>query len=196
MAETANPIWIPVGIPLGYWYHDQIDLNDPDAPIMAQKFGEKYLALPISAYFVWDSAFERNDQEGILELAKARKVRNAEHWYDVLVEDGGIVNMNGDFEYVSGFMSSYRLVPAAVGLGNDRTNMNEFRLGLPHQPRVQIDHTSFAVWAASNSHKCLLDACQQVAANGHDRLEDVVAVIARTLPGMLAGRVMFLDAAM
>jgi hypothetical protein len=195
MAEQIVPIWIPVGIPLGYWYHPEIDLNDSEAPMMAQKVGAKYLSMPISTYIVWDSAFERHDREGIIDLAKARKVSDPGRRYDELVEDGEIVNLNGDLEYVTGLMSYYRVIPAAVGLGNDRGNMLEFRLGLPHHPRVELDHTSFSVWAASNAHRTLLDACKQVADEGGDTLEDVVTVVAHTLPAMLTGRVAFLDTA-
>lgn len=194
MAEQPTPVLIPIGVPLGHWYREGLDLNDPEAPIMAQRFGNKWLALPVSTYTVWDSTFDQNTRDELIGLATSRGVSDAHDRLNALLDDGGIVNLNGDFQYVKDLMGYYRLIPAGVGLGNSESDPTRYEIGLPGEPRFAVNPVTYSVWAVSNSEPSLLKACEVVAEDTEESLESVVTLVAYALPTMLKARVAFMDA--
>ncbi|MGH3546102.1 MAG: hypothetical protein ACRDPW_09295 [Mycobacteriales bacterium] len=73
---------------------------------------------------------------------------------------GAVVPVGGSLRK---FAELHRIVPQVLGLGNTTADLDNCLVGTPGEPRLSMSFDVYQVWLASELHRCLWDACEQVA---------------------------------
>lgn len=160
MAEAA--LLLPVGQSLGVFHPG----DGTSAPVQQVRRGAELVELSDAEFLVWSLAHGLADAEGesvpctepaILEYAdEPAAIRS-------LVDRGLLVEVvPGSPESVR-FASAHRLLPLALGLGNDPEQPWLFSVGLLYQPLASMTAAMYDLWQWAHLAPDLWLACQELA---------------------------------
>jgi hypothetical protein len=169
-----SAVLIPVGVPVG-----PIWRTEEDEPETAIFLAGILRYLPVQAFLVWSAAvacIPRAVEYLIEDLAREKLLVST----DQLSEEESLIG--------------HRLVPTAVGLGNDCKRPSSFVIGdCTLTPIWTTDALTYMLWMSSASGEHLQNVCQAVAESVGMDSSHVRSHAVATIPALLSAHLAFLD---
>jgi hypothetical protein len=194
---VTGPLVVPVGRYLGMLPVDGATLRH------VVRVGGRRVGLTDDEHLVWALAHGLPGAPDLGRWNRAAVRRNladgtgADATIDRLIGTGLLAETTGTVEE---FARSVRLLPQALGLGNDPVDGRTFRVGYPETPLVAVSTEVFFLWSWAGVDKDLWTACARAATtarpDGSGDPRALASVLLGTLHVLLSTNVACLDRAL
>jgi hypothetical protein len=194
---VTGPLVVPVGRYLGMLPVDGATLRH------TVRVGGRRVGLTDDEHLVWALA---HGIPGAPDLGRWNRAAVRRHLadgtgsdatIDRLIGTGLLVETTGSVEE---FARSVRLLPQALGLGNDPVDSRRFRLGYPENPLVAVPAEIFFLWSWAGVETDVWTACARAATTarpgGGGDPRALASVLLGTLHVLLSTNVACLDKAL
>lgn len=162
MSVAEQAVLFPVGHSLGAFHPG--DGETP--PVQQVRLGPEIVELSDQEFLVWTLAHGLVDEQGLPvpgTTATVLEYADEPGILESLVDRGLLAEvLPGSAESVD-FASTHRLLPLAMGLGNDPAQPWLFAVGLLHQPLVLMTGGMYDLWQWAHLSPNLWLACQELA---------------------------------
>jgi len=155
--------------------------------------GGRQRPLSPDEYQVWTFALVPRLRRQLIDLAQGANVVEAESIVSDMVDAGVLMEVRATDRAAE--LSDVRLLPIAIGAGNDPTRLDVWQVFDPsREMTLELDAVSFGIWSEIDGSATLADVCRAVAETFVGVEEDAVwSRVPRLLVNLMALRYVFVD---
>jgi hypothetical protein len=185
-------VLLAVGIPKGLVQPNVDDLEGE--PTQWVRADGQSVALREEVFAVWARAMKPATPSELLAAGRDSGVSDASDLVAGLEEVGLLLRVD---EATRGeALARVRVLPVALGLGNDRERRDVYLIGdLGLRSAVEVDPLSFGLWDEFDGRTSIGDACRAVAQRSGVGEEVVFSRVPMLLVGLMRARYVFIDRA-
>ncbi|NUT37245.1 MAG: hypothetical protein HOV79_29690 [Hamadaea sp.] len=179
------------------------------------RYEDGVFSLSAAEYAVWALAHGDPDRVGshrptrqaLTAEAEATGVTEPAVTIDALISDGLLALIEDEPAARRAFAERHQLMPLALGLGNQPSQLGVFQIGMPNTPRVSVGYDIYHMWLFCHRERTLWAAVQEIAGEAQEAndaapagdveliadVDDLLAGLIEALPILLSTSCGFLD---